>query len=589
MSTAVSTPPPSLPVSHHQPNNIAIPADPSITSSANPLYTPSVNRDTNNKHFQQNRKGPKSRTLETASGSTPMMNGTKQQPIQGAPTSNPCREDGSVSEPVGKVGHPDLPRNKKKGRQPGRKAKNRTVSQPGEFGSPAPARPTSTGNASNITPGRPLGTPPKQAYAGPTFHASPAPSALPIPRFFSKSVPGSVSGNGLQSKSEDSSSEASDSSPTPVTIQLAGQQQATEESPLDIFFKADREEKAKARGFTPSATPLQGKSATSSRLSPSPPTNLPSPLDHSNRQHSRHPTGGSASDMFALEMDGADVSTVPTVAVARHAQGDRMSAHRSNTAPSSIVTQKGEAEEQRRAKTQALKSLLLSPQPQRPASSSPRYGGSAYESDGNPESSSPSPCSRGNISSRHVSPTPTIALAADPSKNSSRRSHHASFPFLHESLLATANGSPKPVPRSSNLRQELSPTTTPHHNLLPTELPASPSSKPNAKYDNLDVSLISRNNLHSHISGKAYGASLPGPVSAHSPGFSNGSGGSTTPNAQHNATDTRIIEDDLRRMLKMDNLNGAGVSGLGNGTSTSAASSENRLPFNKARNGVSGL
>ena len=43
-------------------------------------------------------------------------------------------------------------------------------------------------------------TPAKPAYAGPTFHASPAPSALPIPKFFSKSAPQSADKDGLQSQ-----------------------------------------------------------------------------------------------------------------------------------------------------------------------------------------------------------------------------------------------------------------------------------------------------------------------------------------------------------------------------------------------------
>ena len=38
-------------------------------------------------------------------------------------------------------------------------------------------------------PSQRQGTPIKQAYAGPTFHSSPAPSALPMPSFYSKSLP----------------------------------------------------------------------------------------------------------------------------------------------------------------------------------------------------------------------------------------------------------------------------------------------------------------------------------------------------------------------------------------------------------------
>ncbi|KAI1781472.1 hypothetical protein F4818DRAFT_38687 [Hypoxylon cercidicola] len=81
-------------------------------------------------------------------------------------------------------------------------------------------------------------------FAGSTFHASPAPSALPIPSFLSKAVdcPGpkatSSPEQGLSSPSTESD-EASPPSPTSVP--------RTEESPLEFFFRADRAEKARTR------------------------------------------------------------------------------------------------------------------------------------------------------------------------------------------------------------------------------------------------------------------------------------------------------------------------------------------------------
>ncbi len=590
MSTAVSTPPPSLPGSHYPSNNIAIPPRPKATSSAIQSTTLNTHRDMNHQRFQNNQTASNSSTLRTPSASTAMTDSVIGVPRQEAPTPNSHQEDGSVSEPSRRTGQPELPKNKKKGRQPGKNIKNRTASQPGGLGSPALARPTSTGNGSNTTPSRPLGTPPKQAYAGPTFHASPAPSALPIPRFFSKSVPEPASSNGLQRKLEESSSDASDSSPTPVATQMAGQQQAREESPLDIFFRADREEKAKVKNSTPLATPLRGTSSTTNSLSPSPPSNLPSPFEGSSRQHSRHPTGGSAGDMFALEMDGGDVPNKKAVSAAPHAQGDRKNAPRSNTAPSNMISQNSQAEEQRRAKTQALKNLLLSPQPQRPASSSssPRYGGSAYELDGTPESSSPSPSPRGNSSSRHVSSTPTTTPASDETKKYSRRSHHGSFPFLHESLLATANGSPKPVSRSSNLRQELSPTM-PQRGILPTELTTPPSYKSSKQFNTFDASSNSQNSFDARVYQGSIGTTHSQSLGAQSPASLHGPGASATHHTKRKTTDLRVMEDDLRRILKMDILNGAGVSGLANGASTGAASSENRFPLNGTRDRVSGF
>jgi hypothetical protein len=76
-----------------------------------------------------------------------------------------------------------------------------------------------SGPQSSVT--KPTMTPAVAAYAGPTFHASPAPSALPIPSFFSKSVPESpsVRASEAQLQHDDSGSSGGDS-PTPGTANL---------------------------------------------------------------------------------------------------------------------------------------------------------------------------------------------------------------------------------------------------------------------------------------------------------------------------------------------------------------------------------
>ena len=98
----------------------------------------------------------------------------------------------------------------------------------------------------NITPLRQA----PQMYAGPTFHASPAPSSLPIPKFFAKNT---TQGEKLQDtssahsdgSSEQESSTCGDESPTLRSALRIDGSQAREPSPLDIFFKADRAEKAR--------------------------------------------------------------------------------------------------------------------------------------------------------------------------------------------------------------------------------------------------------------------------------------------------------------------------------------------------------
>ncbi|EWC48274.1 hypothetical protein DRE_02378 [Drechslerella stenobrocha 248] len=83
---------------------------------------------------------------------------------------------------------------------------------------------------------------PNKAYAGACFHASPAPDALPLPKFFSKSVPTSSNGPSLSkmlAEAEATGSPNATAGSPPLTAPLP------RETPLDIFFKADKEEKAR--------------------------------------------------------------------------------------------------------------------------------------------------------------------------------------------------------------------------------------------------------------------------------------------------------------------------------------------------------
>ncbi|RPB00108.1 hypothetical protein L873DRAFT_1827636 [Choiromyces venosus 120613-1] len=96
------------------------------------------------------------------------------------------------------------------------------------------AEPISSGQ---MTPPK-LSNTPMKAYAGPLFHSSPNPSALPVPKFFSKSVPATPAGNGLQAMIE---SEDSEDNSTPSSAEQ------TEESHLQKLFRADKEEKERMK------------------------------------------------------------------------------------------------------------------------------------------------------------------------------------------------------------------------------------------------------------------------------------------------------------------------------------------------------
>ncbi|KAK6334891.1 hypothetical protein TWF718_010336 [Orbilia javanica] len=105
----------------------------------------------------------------------------------------------------------------------------------------------------NFTPPKQQYTPPDDVlfgkptpgrYAGACFHdASPAPNALPLPKFFSKSVPTTTEGPSLSkmlaeadATARSTGSQVIADSPPPA---------APLRTPLDIFFKADKEEKAR--------------------------------------------------------------------------------------------------------------------------------------------------------------------------------------------------------------------------------------------------------------------------------------------------------------------------------------------------------
>lgn len=78
-------------------------------------------------------------------------------------------------------------------------------------------------------------------FAGSTFHASPAPSALPMPSFFARSHSDSPTVKSTMGPGQEPSPPCTDSedapSPPPVP--------RNEESPLEFFFRADRAEKAR--------------------------------------------------------------------------------------------------------------------------------------------------------------------------------------------------------------------------------------------------------------------------------------------------------------------------------------------------------
>jgi hypothetical protein len=160
---------------------------------------------------------------------------------------------------------------------------------------------------SEAIPINPSATPAKvqAAYAGPTFHASPAPSALPIPsRFLSRSVPSQTHTGPPTPPPEDSSDSVSPSpsyaSPSRPPIAVPSR---NEDSPLDMLFKADKAERAKNIYGSPVAQNIFNTA-----------TDRP--------QHFKHDSYHSMSGVFPIELDGegkhAHMSPPPIASPASH-------------------------------------------------------------------------------------------------------------------------------------------------------------------------------------------------------------------------------------------------------------------------------
>lgn len=251
-------------------------------------------------------------------------------------------------------------------------------------------------------PAQPVATPLKQGsqmYAGPTFHASPAPSSLPIPKFFTKpssqtEIPDNTKlTSSDESSSQDESSQGCGDSPTLRNSLRVAENKAREPSPLDIFFKADREEKARKAQDSPNGASLISIRAKSA-----------SPSADTFRQHSRRPT---------------DTSLTPT-------------------SPNSA--------DEMKAKSEALKNLLLFPQAHRSSSA-------VNANTSSPSLASPHRPSLDRTPSDSPTPTRTLFYANHPHATRSQGSIHDSPTFPAPRMGHLPSQQRRPLPH--HLRQEL--------------------------------------------------------------------------------------------------------------------------------------
>lgn len=251
----------------------------------------------------------------------------------------------------------------------------------------------------------------QQAYAGPTFHHSPAASALPIPKYFlAKSLP-----NASALPTGTSSPDRPATQQTNAEFQVPSGEPKRESTPLDFLFDAAR----KAQTTPGSGSPNQRY------LSPA----VGSPLAHS-------PARKEGETQFPFEYDSTDMVPGDNGSPFSTPYKERIEAVRSNKGTPE-GKQLGEAE--RKAKAEAFKQFLKSPA---------QNSGNQMD---NPFNARPMPQNEMNYQqqgARHHSNPGT------PTRNGYPNNNYQYFP----PMPYVQNGmSPGPRPPGSNLRNIYSP------------------------------------------------------------------------------------------------------------------------------------
>lgn len=194
------------------------------------------------------------------------------------------------------------------------------------------------------------------AFAGATFHASPAPSALPLPSFVTKPSTDSPSVKPSREILQEPSPPTDSEAPTPSHHASAP---SVHESPLDFMFRAHRQEKEQQRrdspaNFRPSALASDSPSSRSPFESGSFPkaSNLP---------QSAHSQSRFQSGIGSAELDGTPGRTLGPAFSTPYQE--RIKAARSGTARSPAAQQlprQSSAPEPGEDPTEALKKFLFS-------------------------------------------------------------------------------------------------------------------------------------------------------------------------------------------------------------------------------------
>ncbi|KAL4883094.1 hypothetical protein BJY04DRAFT_33312 [Aspergillus karnatakaensis] len=354
-------------------------------------------------------------------------------------------------------------------------------------------------------------------YAGPTFHASPAPSALPIPSFFSKSFPDSDLAPTLEQDNDSFDVDADvENTPSKTKSRPSISPEKRESTPLDFLFKAAVESRKSEIQRSPGSSPRVQSPQTDSKAI------------------QRRKFNGESNGMFSLELGSSDLHHSQIGPSFAPSYKDRMNALRSASSPSPILQDLDEDE--RKAKTAALKSLLLNPPPQRPLSVSQSH---YSQFDHNQERPALSPVVPHYATPmRTSSGPPMVSSHGDPIGRNPPHSSYWPQPGPHNAQLMS--------PQQQHPRDHTSGNgvLASHAGNTPVTLRqpyGSPSSAyPYSKFPTSQQSPGYYSQLHSKS-----------PVSQNLP-----------TNAKTLALDTKRMEDDLRRILKIDGSSGLPSNGI---------------------------
>lgn len=331
------------------------------------------------------------------------------------------------------------------------------------------------------------------AYAGSAFQQSPAASALPLPSFYSKSLPTATSIPPQATPAEIVPAQTSSATPADDSPSKR------ESTPCDFLFEAARQAKAVPRAESPAT-----RSGNLSVPNGSPASRSPGPRE--------------GDPLFPFELEGGGAPGEDGSAFATPYK-DRIEALRSTK---STTGGKGMDEQERKAKTEALKKLLMK--------SSGREN--ANDSDSGPEMNNPfnarapyhhrSSVPHGSASLRHSSGPATPIYSEEYQGYSFPQNFSpAGYPFPPH------QGHTPKRPNSSRLRHVYGAQSEPEYAELSSDSAITPP-------------ISSRKHPHHHAT--QHSAASKGPPFANQ-------GQLPTHRAKPSA---QQLEDDLRRVLKLD-------------------------------------